>query len=171
MAKTGRPNGRPPKPIEQKRAIGNPGHRPLPNAPMPGEGLPAVSDVPTPPPLGIDGRVMWNNVWTAGKSWLSPESDAHIVTLLCQSHDEAEQIRRALAIGEVARTYVLPNGSHVTHPYVSQLKELRAQMTGWLAALGFSPADRARMNLGEVRGADVLDELERRRQERLNGTR
>jgi P27 family predicted phage terminase small subunit len=115
--------------------------------------------------------VLWDSVWSAGKSWLSPESDAHVVTLLCQTHDEAEQIRRALAIGEVARTYVLPNGSHVTHPYVSQLKELRAQMTGWLAALGFSPADRARMNLGEVRGTDVLDELERRRQERLNGTR
>lgn len=123
------------------------------------------------PALGIDGAEMWVRIWTAGASWLSPESDAHVVTLLCQALDESEQIRRALAVGEAPRTYVLPNGSYVTHPYVSQLKELRSQMTAWLASLGFSPADRARMNLGEVRANDALDELERRRVERLNGTR
>lgn len=171
MASTGRPVGRPAKPVEQHRALGNPSHKPLPAAPLPGEGLPAVSGLPTPPPLGIDGRELWDQVWTAGSTWLSPNADAQIVTLLCQAHDEAEQIRRALAIGEVSRTYVLPNGSHVTHPLVNQLKELRSQMTAWLAALGFSPADRARMSLGEVRQSDVLDDLEKRRQERLNGTR
>lgn len=171
MASTGRPAGRPAKPIEQHRALGNPSHKPLPNAPLPGEGLPAVSGIPTPPPLGIDGRELWDQLWSAGASWLSPTSDGHVIALLCQAHDESEQIRRALAIGEVSRTYVLPNGSHVTHPYVNQLKELRSQMTAWLAALGFSPADRARLAIGEVRQHDVLDELERRRQERLNGTR
>ena len=98
-------------------------------------------------------------------------SDSAIVTLLCQAHDEAEELRRALAIGEVPRMYQLPNGSKVTHPYVSQLKELRSQMTAWLAAIGFSPSDRSRMGLGEVRQADVLDQLEERRRERLNGTR
>lgn len=171
MASTGRPPGRPAKPIEQHRALGNPSKKSLPGAPLPGAGLPATSGVPTPPPLGIDGRDLWDSVWVAGASWLSPASDAHLVTLLCQAHDEAEQIRRALAIGEVSRTYVLPNGSHVTHPFVNQLKELRSQMTAWLAALGFSPADRARMAIGEVRQPDVLDDLERRRMERLNGTR
>jgi hypothetical protein len=49
---------------------------------------------------------------------------------------------------------------------VKQLKELRVQMTGWLASLGYSPTDRARLGVGEVRQMDSLDELERRRQER-----
>ena len=168
---TGRPPGRPAKPIEQHRALGNPSHKSLPEPPMPGAGLPATGATPPMPPLGIDGAELWIQIWRAGKSWLSPDSDAAIVTLLCQAHDEAEEIRRALAIGEVSRTYVLPNGSWVTHPYVSQLKELRSQMTAWLAAIGFSPADRSRMGLGEVRQTDALDELERRRIERLNGTR
>ena len=172
MAKaTGRPNGRPAKPTELHRLAGNPSHKKLPGAPLPGEGLPAATDVPTPPALGIDGTEMWFQVWTAGKGWLSPDSDSAVITMMCQAHDEAEQIRRALAIGEVSRFYVLPNGSYVTHPYVGQLRELRSQITAWLASLGFSPADRARLGIGETRQADVLDDLERRRQERLNGTR
>lgn len=164
---TGRPNGRPPKPTEQKRALGNPGHRPLPNPPAIGKGLAAADGVPTPPQLGIDGLAMWNDLWSAGKSWLSPQSDITIITLLCQAVDESEQIRRSLAIGEVPRYYALPNGSFVSHPFVTQLKDLRAQITSWLAALGFSPSDRARLGIGEVRQTDALDELQRRRNERL----
>lgn len=168
---TGRPNGRPAKPTEQHRLAGNPSHKKLPAAPLPGEGLPAASGVPTPPPLGIDGTELWTQVWTAGSGWLSPDSDSAVITMLCQAFDEAETMRRALAIGEVSRFYVMPNGSYVTHPFVKQLQDLRTQITAWLASLGFSPADRARLGLGETRKADALDELERRRQERLNGTR
>lgn len=163
---TGRPKGRPAKPTEQHRALGNPSHKALPNAPMPGQGLPAASDVPTAPALGVDGLELWVQVWSAGRSWLSPESDYEIVTMLCHAKDESEECRRLLSIGEVPRYYILPNGSYVTHPVVTQLKDLRTQMTSWLAALGFSPADRARLGVGEVRQGDVLDELEKRRNER-----
>lgn len=164
---TGRPDGRPAKPVEVKRALGNPGKRPLPVAPMPYEGLDNVKDIPEPPVLGIDGLALWNQIWTAGKSWLAPEADRHIVTLLCQNHDEIEDIRRAIAIGEVPRFYKLPNGSFVSHPLVTQLSQLRTQSTAWLAALGFSPADRTRLGLAEVRQSESLDELERRRNERM----
>lgn len=120
-----------------------------------------------PPALGVDGLELWYEVWEAGKSWLSPKADRAIIRLLCQAHDEHEQIRRSLAIGEVPRHYVLPNGSYVSHPLVTQMASLRTQMTGWYAALGFSPADRSRLGLGEVRQMDALDELEQRRNERL----
>jgi P27 family predicted phage terminase small subunit len=163
---TGRPAGRPPKPVEVKRSNGNPGGRPLPPAPMPGEGLAASGSVPVSPPLGADGADLWEQVWAAGGSWLSPHSDYQIVVMLCHAHDEAEECRRLLSIGEVPRYYTLPNGSVVTHPVVNQLKELRVQITSWLSALGFSPSDRARLGLGEVRQADALDELQKRRAER-----
>jgi P27 family predicted phage terminase small subunit len=166
MAATGRPNGRPPKPVEVKRATGNPGGRPLPAAPAPNQGLKAASNIPTPPPMTEDARELWDHVWHAGKSWLSPDADYTIVTYLCQAHDEAESIRRALSLGQVPRFYSLPNGSFVSHPYIVQLKDLRSQMTAWLAALGFSPADRARLGLAEVRVRDELDDLQRRRAER-----
>lgn len=163
---TGRPNGRPPKPVEVKRLLGNPGGRPLPDAPLPGEGLPAVSSIPEPPELGADGLDLWLRVWEAGRSWLSPSVDYPLVVMLCQAQDEAEEIRRLLVSGEESRTYTTSNGQKVTSPLVSQLKDLRVQITAWLASLGYSPTDRTRLGVGEVREVDALDELEKRREER-----
>lgn len=168
MATTGRPTGRPPKPTEVKRALGNPGHRQLPEPPLPLEGLEPVRGIPEPPPLGQDGITLWETIWTAGDKWLSPDSDMAMIVMMCQAQDEAEDIRRAMRVGDIPRYYVLANGQQVTHPLVNQLKDLRTQITGWLAALGFSPTDRARLGLTEVRQSDALDELERRRQERAS---
>lgn len=168
---TGRPAGRPSKPVEMHRATGNPSKKKLPNPPMPGEGLPSVEGIPTPPSLGPDGLELWAHVWDAGRSWLSPASDQTIITLLCQAQDEHEAIRRQIATGEIARYYTTANGQMVTHPMVTQLSNLRVQMTSWLAAIGFSPSDRSRLGLAEVRVRDELDELQRRRDERLNGAK
>lgn len=163
---TGRPNGRPAKPVEAQRALGNPGHRSIPAAPLPGDGIQSNGSVPAMPALGLPGAALWNHVWDAGRQWLAPEADRTIVTLLCQAQDELETIRMALASGEVERTYVSTNGTIVSHPYIAQIKDLRVQMTSWLSALGFSPADRARLGLAEVRVRDELDDLVRRRNER-----
>ena len=163
---TGRPAGRPAKPLEVKRATGNPGQRPLPPAPGIGQGLTGVSGIPEAPSLGPDGLALWEHVWTAGKSWLSPDSDRTIITLLCNAQDEAEDIRRKILSGEIERFYTTANGQMVTHPMVTQLGALRTQMTSWLAAIAFSPADRSRLGLAEVRVRDELDELVKRRHER-----
>jgi P27 family predicted phage terminase small subunit len=130
---------------------------------MPSEGLAPSSDVPSAPELLNDGQLLWSHVWNAGRSWLSPESDYTLIRMLCEAHDEHETIRRRLSSGEVDRYYTTSNGQIVTHPLVTQLGALRAQMTAWLAAIGFSPADRSRLGLAEVRVRDELDELEKRR--------
>jgi P27 family predicted phage terminase small subunit len=126
-----------------------------------------MTKIPAKPSLGLDGSALWDRLWSAGEKWLSPDGDYAVMELLCRATDEAEYLRRALALGEVPRHYVLPNGSFVSHPYVTQLKELRAQITAWLSAMGFSPTDRARLGLAEVRTLDALDELQRRREERI----
>jgi P27 family predicted phage terminase small subunit len=159
--------GRPSMPAERKRAQS--GANDLPAAPFPGEGLQGSSSVPVAPELGPDGLELWEHVWQAGRQWLSPESDQTIITLLCQSQDEHEEIRRQILSGEIPRFYVTANGQMVTHPMVTQLANLRTQMTAWLAAIGFSPSDRARLGLAEVRVRDELDELQRRRAERAAG--
>lgn len=167
---TGRPRGRPAKPTEVHRALGNPSRLSLPDAPGPGDGLPGVDGVPELPVLGERGSELWVELWSAGESWLSPTVDRHVIEMLCQAADEAEDLRQKLTTGEVDRFYVIANGQHVTHPYVTQLKDLRVQMTAWLSALGFSPTDRARLGVGEVRRKDILDELAERRAEREKGT-
>lgn len=166
MAGTGRPTGRPSKPVEMHRLAGNPSKKQLPNAPLPGEGLPSVDGVPTPPSLGEDGLDLWVNVWQAGRAWLSPASDYALIKKLCEAEDEHEEIRRQLSTGVVERFYATSNGQLVTHPLVTQLGNLRSQMTAWLAAIGFSPADRSRLGLAEVRVRDELDDLAKRRIER-----
>lgn len=167
MGATGRPVGRPAKPIEAHRLAGNPSKKQLPAAPMPGEGLNGTSSTPVPPSsLRDSGLALWHHVWTAGKQWLAPESDRTIITLLCEAQDEYDEIRFKLSSGEVDRYYVTSNGQIVTHPLVTQMGNLRTQMTAWLAAIGFSPSDRSRLGLAEVRVRDELDELQRRRVER-----
>lgn len=167
MAGTGRPVGRPAKPIEAHRLAGNPSKKNLPAAPMPGEGLQGTSSIPVAPEsLNPAGITLWHHVWSAGKQWLAPESDRTIITLLCEAQDEYEEIRSKLQSGEVDRYYVTANGQMVTHPLVTQMASLRTQMTSWLAAIGFSPSDRSRLGLAEVRVRDDLDDLQRRRLER-----
>jgi len=166
MAATGRPMGRPSKPVEVQRALGNPGHKTLPVAPLPGDGIPSDGSIPVAAGFGVYGSALWDHVWEAGRQWLAPEADRSLITMLCHAQDELEVLRVQLATGEVPRTYVTSNGTIVSHPYIAQIKDLRVQMTAWLAALGFSPSDRARLGLAEVRVRDELDELVRRRNER-----
>lgn len=168
---TGRPNGRPPKPVEQKRASGNPGKRPLPTAPLPGEGLMASGETPAPPTsLGDEGLALWSHVWDSGRTWLSPDSDRTIVSMLCEAQDEYADLYRGLKNGTYDRVYTHSNGSIVTSPYVTQLKDLRVQITAWLSEIGFSTTARSRLGLSEVRVRDEMDELQRRRHDRASGT-
>jgi P27 family predicted phage terminase small subunit len=165
---SGRPTGRPGKPVERHRSAGT--GRDLPDAPGVGEGLSGGVLPDVPESLGVDGSALWNHVWEAGRQWLAVESDRTIVTLLCQAFDEHESLRRGLESGDLQRVYVHANGSPVTTPWVTQLKELRTQMTSWLAAIGFSPSDRSRLGLAEVRVRDELDDLTRRRNERASAS-
>lgn len=166
---TGNRAGRPSKPVERKRATGNPSKRPLPQAPMPNEGLPALNgNIPKPPrDLGAEGKKLWGTIWLAGKSWLSPQADLPIIILLCNAYDELDFIRKEFKTGKAQKVYLMPNGAWANHPYIAQRKELHAQCTAWLSMLGFSPSDRSRLGLGEVRENDPMDELERRRKERI----
>lgn len=161
---TGRPKGRPAKPIERHRLDGTvPTGRPMPLAPMPGEGLKAATSVPKVSGLGKAGKELWVRLWSAGREWLSPESDYAMLLMACQAQDEAEALRVQFATGKVERMYFTAAGQYVTHPYVNQLAALRTQITSWLSAMGFSAADRARLGLAQVRIADALDELKERR--------
>lgn len=159
---TGRPVGRPAKPVERKRAAGNPGGRLLPDAPMPGQGFAAVEDVPEPSiELGDAGRRLWDRLWVGSKSWLAPNVDETLLEKICTHEDEiAEYTAKLEAEG---RWYVTPNGQQNPHQAFTQRKKLQEEQTAWLAAFGQSPADRARLGLAEVRVRDELDELAQRK--------
>jgi P27 family predicted phage terminase small subunit len=157
---TGRPNGRP----RTQKGAGS-----AVSAPLNKDAAAVIP--PFPEGLNEDGENLWMKIWAGAKDWLH-ESDAFIVTELCQIYQDKELYRRALDLGSVPRTYRLSNKTIVPHPYVALLKDSRAQMNTHLSSLGLSPADRARIGAIEALKDDpVLDLLRRkikRTTERLN---
>lgn len=144
--------GRPPKPIEQKRRIGNPGKRKLPNlvlVPMPTVDTPTIPEPHRPLMRSSSGgygagRQLWQLVWQSASPWLRPETDVELVMLVCEQTDERTLLRdRMFRIGLEWRER-------------SALRQLEKQIAQNLAQLGFTPTDRARLGVGNTTSTDAL---------------
>jgi hypothetical protein len=139
--------GRPPKPIEQKRALGNPGRRPLPQ-----EGslvlLPSMYEVPEPPrPLVTEAaKGLWNRTWTMGQTWLSPQTDIELLLMTCEMVDERWNLR----------IKVLQDNRPEER---KGLRDLERQLVANLSLLGFTPTDRSRLGVAEVKKISKLEAL------------
>lgn len=146
--------GRPPKPIEQKRLLGNPGRRPLPD-----HGalqiLAAAIDKPEPArPLLKYGQELWDKIWEQGLNWISPNTDTELLLMTCEMVDERWNLRVKVMQSDDAR---LRRG----------LRELDRLIIGNLSLLGFTPSDRTRLGVAEVKVMSKLEELQRRKEKRV----
>jgi hypothetical protein len=136
----------PPKPNELKRKLGNPGKRPLPELKNIIT-LPMAYEVPNPPrPLGSEGLKLWNRIWDSGKTWISPDTDIELVTILCESMDERTQLRLAVLRGTDWRDRVA-------------LRSLESQLVSILSTLGLNPTQRGRLGVAEVKARGALEDL------------
>jgi P27 family predicted phage terminase small subunit len=149
----------PPVPTERKRARGNPGKRALPD---PVVLLAAAATIPRPPDsLQATGRGVWDRLWTAAQGWLSPQTDVDILTRLCEAHD----LREAL-LADLHATGLMVEGSvgqTRVNPLLDKLLAVETLMTKYEGLCGFTPADRSRLGLVEVKRAGKLDDLIARR--------
>ncbi len=148
------PAGRPSKPLEQKRMLGNPGKRALPK-----EGslqlLPMAKDKPEPSrPLGKYGQDLWNRVWETGINWISPNTDTELLLMTCELVDERWNLRIKVMQTDDSR---LRRG----------LRELDRLIVSNLSLLGFTPADRSKLGVAEVKAMSKLEELQRRKADRV----
>jgi P27 family predicted phage terminase small subunit len=106
------------------------------------------------------GRDLWADLWSAGAEWLAP-SDAPLAAILCEMADEREAWKdRAASEGP---TFATSTGYIALHPAVSQVRTITRDMISVLSLLGFSPTDRSRLGLAEVRRMSGLAELLDRR--------
>ena len=142
----------PPKPNEVKRRLGNPGKRPLPDQ---GKvtALKMAQGEPAPlRPLGVEGQALWSRVWSSGASWIAATTDIELVQLLCESMDERQQLREVVMAGGADwRDRVA-------------LRNLEGEIKSILSILAFTPTDRTRLGVGEVRQESKLEALRARRQ-------
>lgn len=215
------PGGRPPKPTEQKRRLGNPGKRALPER-RTQEAASPVSAPPMPRGLKRHGKSAWLRYWTVGSPWLNATTDVEIVTRLCEAYDEREELRGLVRryghlVAELFREDELdgpegdepapapvaeapagvvpfpgvtkelegqPHGGALrrrrrrgarriervyqikANPAVQQLRKLEELITRYEGLCGFTPSDRSRLGLAEVKAASALDQLIARQQER-----
>lgn len=155
-ARTGRPNGRPPKPTELKVITGNPGKRPLRRSP----GGTKPSRVPgAPTVLRKAGADAWTIYWTHGRAWLA-ETDRPLVTRLCRLIDAAADLEAVIdAEGLTHRNR--SRRSSVHHSFNNLLGIYKA-IADLESRAGFTPTDRARLEVPAGSG-DELDAWEARR--------
>jgi hypothetical protein len=140
------PNGRPPKPIEQKRLLGNPGKRALPNQSeiillSQNDALPE----PTRPLLKY-GQELWDRIWGMGATWVSDKTDLELLMMTCEMVDERWNLR----------VKVMQSDDHRLR---RGLRELDRQIVSNLSLLGFTPSDRARLGVAEIKARSKLQEL------------
>ena len=139
----------PPKPIEQKRLIGNPGRRPLPKDAVE---LPQLVSLPVPlRPLGVTGAAFWDEAWGKGQLWLG-RTDAWLVQLTAEMLDERDELRGILA-KRVA------DGDDDSWRDRRQLRDLERSLISNLSLMAWTPVDRSRYGLAEVKAKSKLAEF------------
>ena len=144
----------PPKPIEVKRKLGNPGQRALPDT---NETIliEPISDLPEPHRQLFDaGLELWNRTWSMGQLWISPKTDIELLLMTCEMLDERVRLR----------AYVWNNPEAWRER--KALRELEKNITNSLSLLGFTPTDRSRLGVAEVKAKSKLEELRAKRDQR-----
>jgi hypothetical protein len=149
--------GRPTQPTELKALKGTlrPGR--LPNGAL----LSEISNSGgLPEPLGALGAVgdsFWRLAWSS--PWLSHKTDYWLVLITAQNLDRRESMR---ALAEVSLD---------DRKLASSLVEIERVILSNLALMGFTPSDRARLGLSEVKKESKLEDLLRRKAERQEALR
>jgi hypothetical protein len=135
--------------------LGNPGKRALPSNAIE---IAMVTETPQPTrPLLKYGQELWDKVWSMGATWISPNTDSELLLMTCEMIDERWNLRVKVMQTDDAR---LRRG----------LRELDRQIVSNLSLLGFSPADRSRLGVAEVKAASKLEELMLRKAKRVAST-
>ncbi len=139
--------GNPAVPIEKKRQLGNPGKRA-----MPGEDAVVLQSGRVDPPegLGDAGVRLWDRVFGEGEIWISPRLDVDLLERTCRALDRLVVLDKLFEDDPLERKTVM------------SINETEKLLASNLGLLGFTPSDRARLGLAEIKRQSKLDELRAR---------
>ena len=108
-------------------------------------------------PLEFAGQQLWDAAMTTGANWIARNSDTHLLMMTCEQLDRREALRSLIA--EKPEWHMF-----------KQINDLERLIASNLGLLGFTPSDRTRMGLAEVKAQSKLDELMARKEKRVATT-
>lgn len=108
-------------------------------------------------PLEFAGKQLWDAAMITGQNWIARNSDTHLLMMTCEQLDRREEIRSLIL------------ETRDWHLY-KQLNDLERLITSNLGLLGFTPSDRTRLGLAEVKAQSKLEELMARKEKRVATT-
>lgn len=106
-------------------------------------------------PLEFAGKQLWDSAMTAGQQWIARNTDTHLLMMTCEQLDRREEIRSLIL------------ETRDWHLY-KQMNDLERLISSNLGLLGFTPSDRTRLGLAEVKAQSKLEELMARKADRLS---
>jgi P27 family predicted phage terminase small subunit len=116
-------------------------------------------EVPDPPTgLGDRGTSEWGKIWAAGRHWLHPAEDYHWIEQVVRAYDDIAQFRAEIEnTGLIVKGYA---GQQTANPLLREIRDCEATIRKCLSMLGFSPTDRARLGLAEIKRQSSLQDLQ-----------
>jgi hypothetical protein len=133
----------PSKPIEQKRALGNPGKRALK---QPAEYIEGGYVEPMRK-LKDAGMSLWDSAMKTGEQWIARNTDTQLLLVTCEQMDRREVLMTLWRSNPTDKNLLM------------RLAELEKQIASNLGMLGFTPSDRSRLGLAEIKAKSKLQEL------------
>lgn len=137
---TGRPAGRPPKPVEVKAEEGNKGKGKLPDTTS---GLTEVVIPPLPRGYNAEAKRWWKFLWES-----APQTNSVDVFVMIQFLDAwTDYLRQSklLHSGNMTRQHENNNGTLQHSIEWQQMQQNRVTLNTLMSSIGLTPADRARM--------------------------
>ena len=142
----------PAKPLETKRALGNPGRRTLPDV---DSTITLFSGRVEPhQPLDWAGQLLWDRVFNVGKTWISPQTDTELLLITCKQLDRQIVLERMFV--------EKPEDFHIHR----QLLDLENAIVANLGKLGLTVDARSKLGLAEIKAESKMEQLRRRQEER-----
>jgi P27 family predicted phage terminase small subunit len=146
--------------VEQRRAEGNPGKRPLPAAIVPGGRVTVVGSLEPPEWLMGAGLDWWRRVVPELEATgLLARLDQTALETMATLYGRLQEAREALL--EDGITSIGSQGQAVTHPAAKVEAQVAALLLRFMEQYGLTPVARARAGLAILEGTKLMDELDR----------
>jgi P27 family predicted phage terminase small subunit len=146
------------------------GHRPSKDlAIIPDQNYRVQRFQPPPPPADLRerGTAEWVKIWQAGSRWLHPEEDYHWIEQISHAYDDISAFREEIErTGLIVKGYA---GQLTANPLLREIRDAENVIRKCLSVLGFSPTDRARLGLAEIKVQSGLQSLQNEIKDKRNG--